>query len=124
LDGTDVVAVYEASGEAIARARRGQGPSLIEARAFRYYGHFVGDPQRYKTKEEMEGYKARDPLEVFKRRLVEASLISEAELAKIDIRAAKAVEEAVRFAEESPFPVPEECLKDVYVSYPGEGGDL
>jgi pyruvate dehydrogenase E1 component alpha subunit len=72
----------------------------------------------------MEGYKARDPLEVFKKRVVEAGLISEAELAKIDIRAAEAVEEAVRFAEESPFPIPEECLKDVYVSYPKEGGDL
>ena len=124
LDGTDVMAVYEASGEAIARARRGQGPSLIEARASRYYGHFVGDPQRYKTKEEMEGYKARDPLEVFRKRVVGAGLISEAELAKIDIRAAEAVEEAVRFAEGSPFPAPEECLKDVYVSYPAEGGDL
>jgi pyruvate dehydrogenase E1 component alpha subunit len=84
----------------------------------------VGDPQRYKTKEEMESYKARDPLEVFKKRVVEKGMISEAELAKIDVRATEAVEEAVRFAEESPFPVPEECLRDVYVSYPAEGGDL
>jgi pyruvate dehydrogenase E1 component alpha subunit len=120
IDGTDVFAVYETSGEAIARARRGQGPSLIEARAFRYYGHFVGDPQTYKTKEEMEGYKAQDPIILFRRRVQEHDLISNAELAKIDDWAKEAVAEAIRFAEESPYPAPEECLADVYASYPRE----
>ncbi len=120
IDGTDVFAVYEASGEAIGRARRGLGPSLIEARAFRYYGHFVGDPQTYKTKEEMEGYKARDPIIAFKKRAKEHHLISEAEMAKIDDWAKEEVEKAVLFAEESPYPVLEECLTDVYVSYPRE----
>jgi pyruvate dehydrogenase E1 component alpha subunit len=124
IDGTDVFAVYEASGEAIARAKRGEGPSLIEARAFRYYGHFVGDPQTYKTKEEMEGYKAQDPITLFRRRIQEHDLISEAELAKIDDRAKEAIEEAVRFGEESPYPAPEECLADVYVSYPREEVEL
>ena len=120
IDGTDVFAVYEASGEAIARARRGEGPSLIEARAFRYYGHFVGDPQTYKTKEEMEGYKAQDPIAAFRKRVKEHHLISEAEMAKIDDWAKEEVEKAVLFAEESPYPVLEECLTDVYVSYPRE----
>jgi pyruvate dehydrogenase E1 component alpha subunit len=120
IDGTDVLAVYKASGEAIARARKGQGPSLIEARAFRYYGHFVGDPQTYKTKEEIEGYKARDPITNFKKRLLEHDLVLESELTKIDDWAKEAIEEAVRFAEESPYPAPEECLADVYVSYPRE----
>jgi len=120
IDGTDVFAVYEASGETIARARRGEGPSLIEARAFRYYGHFVGDPQTYKTKEEMEGYKARDPIIAFKKRAKEHHLISEVEMAKIDDWAKEEVEKAVLFAEESPYPVLEECLTDVYVSYPRE----
>jgi pyruvate dehydrogenase E1 component alpha subunit len=120
IDGTDVFAVYEASGEAIARARRGQGPSLIEARAFRYYGHFVGDPQTYKTKEEMEGYKAQDPITAFRKHVQENDLISEAELAKIDDWAKEEVGKAVRFAEESPYPAIEECLTDVYVSYPRE----
>jgi pyruvate dehydrogenase E1 component alpha subunit len=118
IDGTDVLAVYETAGEAVNRARRGEGPSLIEARAFRYYGHFMGEPQTYKTKEEMEGYKTRDPIQKFKSRLLERGLASESELAKIDIWAEKAVEEAVRFAEASPLPAPEECLTDVYVSYP------
>jgi len=120
IDGTDVLAVYKTSGEAIVRARKGQGPSLIEARAFRYYGHFVGDPQTYKTKEEIEGYKARDPITNFKKRLLEHDLVLESELTKIDDWAKEAIEEAVRFAEESPYPAPEECLADVYVSYPRE----
>lgn len=118
IDGTDVLAVYEAAGEAIARARRGEGPSLIEARAFRYYGHFVGDTQTYKTKEEVEGYKARDPITVFRKKVLEHGLVSKAELAQIDARTKDAVEEAVRYAEESPYPAPEDCLKDVYSSYP------
>jgi pyruvate dehydrogenase E1 component alpha subunit len=120
IDGTDVFAVYEAAGEAIARARRGEGPSLIEARAFRYYGHFVGDPQTYKTKEEMDGYKAKDPITLFKKRVLENDLVSEPELTKIDDQVKKAIEEAVRFAEESPLPAPEDCLADVYVNYPRE----
>jgi pyruvate dehydrogenase E1 component alpha subunit len=118
IDGTDVLAVYETAEEAVLRARRGDGPSLIEARAFRYYGHFMGEPQTYKTKEEIQGYKARDPIQKFKSKLLERSLASESELAKIDNWAEKAVEEAVRFAEASPLPAPEECLTDVYVSYP------
>jgi pyruvate dehydrogenase E1 component alpha subunit len=122
IDGTDVFAVYEACGEAIARARRGEGPSLIEARSFRYYGHFVGDAQTYKTKEEVEGYQVRDPIAVFKKRALGRRLVSEAELTKIDTQVKGAIEEAVRFAEKSPYPAPEDCLADVYVSYPMEEG--
>lgn len=120
IDGTDVFAVYEATEEPIARARRGEGPSLIEARAFRYYGHFVGDPQTYKTKEEIEKYKEQDPIVLFIKQVREKDWISEAELRKIDGWAEQAVEEAVHFAEESPYPALEECLTDVYVSYPRE----
>jgi pyruvate dehydrogenase E1 component alpha subunit len=118
VDGTDVFDVYEAAGEAVARARRGEGPTLIEARAFRYYGHFQGDAMTYRTDEEVAGYRARDPVEAFKKRVLERGLVSEAELAEIDAKAAEAVEEAVRFAEESAYPPPEDCLTDVYVSYP------
>jgi pyruvate dehydrogenase E1 component alpha subunit len=124
IDGTDVLAVYETAEEAVLRARRGEGPSLIEARAFRYYGHFMGEPQTYKTKEEIQGYKARDPIQKFKSKLLERSLASESELAKIDHWAEEAVEEAVRFAEASPLPAPEDCLTDVYVSYPMEEVEL
>jgi pyruvate dehydrogenase E1 component alpha subunit len=118
VDGTDVFEVYEVSGKAIQKARRGEGPTLIEARAFRYYGHFVGDPQTYKTKEETEGYKARDPIAAFRTRVLKQHLISEGELTKIDTQARETVEGAVLFAEESPYPSVEECLSDVYVSYP------
>jgi len=120
IDGTDVFAVYEASGQAIDRARGGEGPSLIEARAFRYYGHFMGDPQVYKTENEIQSYKARDPITRFRKRVMEHHHISESELIRIDDRAKKTIEEAVRFAEGSPYPAPEECLTDVYVSYPRE----
>ena len=120
IDGTDVFAVYEASGEAIARARRGEGPSLIEARAFRYYGHFMGDPQVYKTENEFQSYKARDPITRFRDRMMREHLISESDLRKIDDRINEVIEGAVRFAEESPYPALKECLADVYVSYPRE----
>ncbi len=117
VDGADVFAVYEAAGEAVGRARRGEGPTLIEARAFRYYGHFQGDAMTYRTDEEVAEYRARDPIENFKKRVLERGLVTEAELAEIDARAKEAVEGAVGFAEESPLPPPEECLTDVYVSY-------
>ena len=116
-DGRDVLAVYEIAGEAVDRARRGEGPSLIEARAFRYYGHFVGDPQTYKSKEEMAGYEAQDPIVCFRKRALEDYLLSEAALADIDARTQDLIEDAVRFAEESAYPAPEDCLEDVFVSY-------
>jgi len=117
VDGTDVFAVYEAAGEAVARARRGDGPTLIEARAFRYYGHFQGDPLTYRTKEEEEEYRRRDPIDQFRRRVLERNLLTAAELDAIDARARELVEAAVRFAQESPYPAPEELLTDVYVKY-------
>lgn len=118
VDGTDVFAVYEAAGEAVARARRGEGPTLIEARAFRYYGHFQGDATTYRTEEEVASYRARDPIAQFRKRVLERGLLSEDELAEIDARVTRAIDEAVRYAEESPYPATEECLTDVYVSYP------
>jgi len=118
VDGTDLFAVYEAAGEAIARARRGEGPSLIECRAFRYYGHFEGDATLYFTEEEKERNRARDPIEKFRKRGLERGLFTEEELAKIDSEATALVEDAVKFAEESPWPGPEELMTDVYVNYP------
>lgn len=118
VDGTDVFAVYEAAGEAVARARRGDGPTLIEARAFRYYGHFQGDAMTYRTEEEVANYRAHDPIAQFRKRVLERGLVSEDELAEIDARVARTIDEAVRYAEDSPYPAPEECLTDVYVRYP------
>jgi len=117
VDGTDLFAVYEAAGEAIARARRGEGPTLIECKAFRYYGHFQGDNLSYYTEDDKAQQKARDPIDKFAKRVLDRKLLSEAELAEIDARAKKVLDEAVRFAEESPYPALDEILTDVYVSY-------
>jgi acetoin:2,6-dichlorophenolindophenol oxidoreductase subunit alpha len=118
VDGTDFFAVYEAAEEAIGRARRGEGPSLMECRGFRYYGHFEGDAMLYVTEEEKERNRARDPIENVKKRAIERGLVSAAQLAEVDAQAAAIIEEAVKFAEESAWPKPEEVLTDVYVSYP------
>jgi pyruvate dehydrogenase E1 component alpha subunit len=117
VDGADFFAVYEAAETAIERARKGAGPSLIECRGFRYYGHFLGDTALYFTEEEKARNRANDPIEKFKKRVLERGLLSKAEIAGIDAKTAKMIDEAVQFAEEGPWPIPEEVLTDVYVSY-------
>ena len=117
IDGTDVFAVHEAVGEAIARARRGDGPSLIEARAFRYFGHFQGDAILYRTKEELEEYHRLDPLSQFRKRVVERGLLGAEDLDLIDTRSTETVEQAVVEAKAAPYPLPAELLTDVYVHY-------
>jgi len=119
VNGTDFFAVYEAAEVAIERARKGEGPSLVECRGFRYYGHFQGDSMLYFTEEEKARNRANDPIEAFKKQVLKRGLLSEEEIAEIDAKVADTVEEAVKFAEESPWPVPEDVLTtDVYVSYP------
>jgi len=117
VDGTDLFAVYEAAGEAVARARRGEGPTLIECKAFRYFGHFQGDNLSYFTEEERAQQKARDPIDKFTRRVIDRGLLSPAELAAIDARAQKVIDEAVQLAEQSPYPALDEVMTDVYVNY-------
>jgi len=117
VDATDFFAVYEAAGEAIGRARRGEGPSLIECKGFRYYGHFEGDAKLYYTEEMMEDFKKRDPINKFRQRVQARGLASAPELDEIDARAKQTVENAIKFAEESDYPALEDCLTDVYVSY-------
>jgi pyruvate dehydrogenase E1 component alpha subunit len=90
----------------------------LECRGFRYYGHFEGDAMLYVTDEEKERNRARDPIENVKKRAIERGLVTEAQIAEVDAQVAALVEEAVNFAEESPFPAPEEVLTDVYVNYP------
>jgi pyruvate dehydrogenase E1 component alpha subunit len=118
VDGADFFAVYEAAEEAIGRARRGEGPSLVECRGFRYYGHFQGDSMLYFTEEEKERNRARDPIPAIKKKVLERKLLTEAEMADIEAKAAARIEEAVKFAEESPLPESHEVLTDVYVKYP------
>jgi pyruvate dehydrogenase E1 component alpha subunit len=118
LDGNDIFAVYEAAHEAVARARTGQGPTLLECKTYRFNGHFEGDAQTYKIAAENEKYqKERDPLKLFRDNVLSRHLVSEAELKAIDDRVAAQINEAVKFAEESPFPDVKETYTDVYVNY-------
>ncbi len=120
VDGLDFFAIHEAAEEAIARARRGDGPSFIEAQTYRYYGHFEGDAVLYRDQEEVDSYKARDCLAAFRNSVTSQGIISDAELDAVDIEAAGSIDEAVRFVEESPEPQLDELVTDVYVDFPAE----
>ena len=118
VDGQDVLAIYEALREAVARARRGEGPTFIEAQTYRYYGHFEGDTIRYRDKEEEAYYRSQDCIERFRQTVLNQELLNETELAEIDQRVRQAIAEAVAFAERSPMPATAETLTDVYVDIP------
>jgi pyruvate dehydrogenase E1 component alpha subunit len=118
VDGQDVFAMYEAVGEAIARARRGEGPSFIEAQTYRYFGHFEGDTVKYRTREEEAFYRGRDCIDRFRETVLQQELLTEAELAEVDMRTANIIEDAALFAQQSPLPAGEDTLDDVYMSYP------
>ncbi|MGG3885278.1 thiamine pyrophosphate-dependent dehydrogenase E1 component subunit alpha [Brevibacillus panacihumi] len=116
VDGNDVFAVYEAAVEAIERARQGGGPTLVECKTYRIKGHFVGDPEQYRTREEViSQLEENDPLKNFFLRVQNEQLLGEQELVAIEEQVAAEIEEAVRFAETSPYPDPEEAFDDVYV---------
>jgi len=118
VDGHDFFAVYEAAGEAVARARKCGGPSLIEVKVNRYFGHFEGDAQTYRGKDEVKKIReTKDCLMLFRRRVTEAKLLDGAALDRIDREAAAAIDNAVKKAVAAPKPKPEELLTDVYVSY-------
>jgi pyruvate dehydrogenase E1 component alpha subunit len=118
VDGLDVEAVYEAVKEAVARARRGEGPTAIEAVTIRYYGHFEGDPMLYRSKEEIEDSREnKDCLKLLRAKITESGLIDEAELDAIDADVAQLIEEAVVEAKAAPVAPIESVLKDVYINY-------
>jgi TPP-dependent pyruvate/acetoin dehydrogenase alpha subunit len=110
----DPVAVYEAAGEAVARARRGGGPSLIEIKTDRLLGHFEGDPQVYRTKEEMETITQRDAIRRFERQLIESGAMTQADVDGAWELARAEVADAVEFARSSPYPAPEAALLHVF----------
>ena len=114
VDGNDVLAVYEATRRAVERARRGEGPTLIECKTYRHKGHSRVDPARYRPKEEVEEWLAKDPIKRFKERLLQGAVLTAEEIKKIEVDITAEIEEAVRFAMESPYPAPEEALEDVY----------
>ena len=115
VDAMSVEAVHIAVEKAADRARRGDGPTLLEFRTYRYKGHSMSDPAKYRTKEEVEEYKAKDPVEQVRATVLAKKYATEEELNKIDKRIKEEVEASVKFAEESPYPSPEEAFKDVYV---------
>lgn len=118
VDGHDFFAVYEAAGEAILRAREGGGPSLLEMKVNRYFGHFEGDQQTYRAEGEVENIRAtRDCLIGFRSRVLSAGLVKEAALDTIDSDARKMIDEAVDAAKAAPYPDVSELLTDVYLSY-------
>lgn len=114
VDGNDVIAVYEAVKEAVKRARQGEGPTLIECKTYRHRGHFEGDPTVYRSEEEVEQWKKKDPIKRFRKKLLELGTVTEEELNSIDEEVDKMVEEAVEYAKKGKFPEPEKAVEDVY----------
>lgn len=115
VDGMNVEAVHEAVSRAAERARRGDGPTFLEFRTYRYRGHSMSDPQKYRTKEEVEEYKKLDPIEQVKDTILKNGIATEDELSTIDAKIKIQVEESVKFAEESPWPDTSENHKAIYV---------
>jgi pyruvate dehydrogenase E1 component alpha subunit len=113
VDGMDVLAVREATEKAIAHARSGKGPYFLEAITYRFQGHSMGDPQRYRKQEEVKKWEADDPIGRFEQTLL-GKKIKQDEIDGIEREAETVIAEAVRFAEESAFPPPEELWKDIY----------
>jgi len=114
VDGMDVLAVHEAVREAVLRAREGRGPSYIEAATYRFRGHSISDPGTYRSEQEKKIWMGRDPIPTFAARLIEDGRIDAGALERIDSEEKETVAAAIRFAEESPDPDPEELWTDVY----------
>jgi pyruvate dehydrogenase E1 component alpha subunit len=115
VDGMSPEAVHEAMESAIETARKGDGPTLLEMNTYRYKGHSMSDPAKYRSKDEVEEYKSKDPIEHCRSMIVKNKWLSEEELESINKKVNDIVEESVKFAEESPYPDPSELFKDVYV---------
>ncbi len=110
----DPLAVYEVAGTAVERARQGEGPTLIEVKTYRYFGHFQGDPEAYRPKGEVEELKKRDPIEQMRQRLMAGGQLTEAEDQEIRNQVEETLDEAYEFARTSPYPEPEEALLHVF----------
>lgn len=115
VDAMNVEEVHEAVADAAARARKGDGPTLLEFRTYRYKGHSMSDPQKYRTKEEVEEYKLKDPIELVRKTIIDNNILSEQEIEAITQKVKSQVNEAVKFAEESPWPDGQDAFKDVYM---------
>jgi pyruvate dehydrogenase E1 component alpha subunit len=119
IDGNDVLAVYQTSGKAIQFARAGGGPTLVECKTYRWRGHYEGDPnqgRRYRTLEEIQTWKKKCPIKRFEGRLVKERILNQDKIKHIREEIGGRIEEAVAFADQSPFPDPQDIFEDVYVS--------
>lgn len=114
VDGMDVLAVREATERAIKRAREESLPTLLEIRCYRFMGHSMSDPGKYRSTDEIKQYQERDPIFLFKESLLEAKIITDKDYEELENRAKEAVEKAVKFADESPLPDEAELFTDVY----------
>lgn len=114
VDGMDLLAVYGGAGEAIKRARQGDGPTLLECKTYRFMGHSRFEPAGYRSKEEVEAWKKRDPIPMFREWLLKSLLASEAEFEEIDNAVTKEIEAAVAFAEQSPDPEPDDYAPYIF----------
>ena len=115
IDGMSAEAVHEAVARAVKRARQGDGPTLLEIKTYRYKGHSISDPQKYRTKEEVDEYKQRDPIQQVLDTILSKKYATQEEIDAINKRVGDTVAESVKFAEESPWPDDSEVLKDVYI---------
>ncbi|MGK7395862.1 MAG: pyruvate dehydrogenase (acetyl-transferring) E1 component subunit alpha [Candidatus Cyclobacteriaceae bacterium M3_2C_046] len=115
VDAMKVWDVHNEIAEAAEKARNGEGPTLLELRTYRYKGHSMSDPAKYRTKEEVQQYKLRDPIEQVRKKILDQKFASEKDLADIEKQIKETVNEAVKFAEESDWPTVDEAYKDVYV---------
>jgi pyruvate dehydrogenase E1 component alpha subunit len=116
VDGNDPIGVYEAVGEAVTRARRGEGPSIVECKTLRLDGHYSADTQVYRDKKEVEEGWKKEPIKRFREQLITIGVLTEKEAGQIDQEALAEMDRAVKFAEESPFPDFREALGDFYTS--------
>ncbi|OIN98270.1 pyruvate dehydrogenase (acetyl-transferring) E1 component subunit alpha [Candidatus Desantisbacteria bacterium CG1_02_49_89] len=114
VDGMDVLAVKEIVMKYAEKARKGEGPSLIECKTYRYYGHSRSDPRAYRTKDEEKEWQAKDPILKFRSKVILAGIISEAVCDDIRAEVKQEIEDAVRFAMNSPWPKPEEVTEDLF----------
>ena len=120
IDGMTAEAVHEGVARAVNRARQGEGPTLLEMKTYRYKGHSVSDPQKYRTKDEVEEYKNQDPITKVTKTILDNNFATETDLKAIDDKITLIVDASVKFAEESPWPDDSEVYKDVYIdqNYP------
>ncbi|MCK4617740.1 thiamine pyrophosphate-dependent dehydrogenase E1 component subunit alpha, partial [Candidatus Aerophobetes bacterium] len=117
VDGNDVLAVYEKVNKAVERARAGRGPTLVECKTYRYRGHWEGDPEVYRTKEEVKEWKKRDPLKKFKKYLLENDITQSKEISFVEKKIEDEIKDAIKYAQASPLPKPESALEDLYVEH-------